>query len=610
MALQERKIGRAITAYVRRTPGWRHVLTILLVPVAVFGIYIRFTWLFDVFCRSPDELAEVMPGLRLHGLPLLNLRDPIRYNFIQSLFFSQHGLGDVSFYYLASGVLSLGLPVSERFLFIASGLTNVGLAFAGAILAKRLLESAATGWVFAMLVLVSPFYVFVSKTGWGRLTWTPLLAILLFLCQWKAMRGRTGWWPAAFWVLAGFISLTDGFLMLPIVAVLGFLLTDGGFADRLRRLGRDRVFLAGFILFALGVTADLLIGLGAMHRGTNLTMMAYVLFKGTHGAFLPSAAVLAALPESIDAYFPMRGTWLLVIVAFMLAAWNGWQGRAVGFLAAWWLLAAVALLRYAAGNEAVGYPPTPGYMNAYNLAVPSFLLVAWLIGSIMEGRIVLANRLTPFLRGAIAIALLLPLLTLMGIRAHAAAFVVPSEETSPVPVSACRTIKAAAFYVRSHEPGVPYVFHLWDGRHDVFLGSIGEFYSGLSYARGSRPEDPNHLLDFGFTQYGRPHALDEFHRAYGVQHFDYYVDFVDHRTPFKVAAVNQLLAEGAHVVCTIWNDGRPIGRILSFRDEPPTDLDYRAAASGWDATFARAGTLLQPLAGTAYHFGYNWRALE
>ena len=44
--------------------------------VIAFSLYVRFTGLRDVFCHSPDELAEIMLGVRLHALPVTNLRDP------------------------------------------------------------------------------------------------------------------------------------------------------------------------------------------------------------------------------------------------------------------------------------------------------------------------------------------------------------------------------------------------------------------------------------------------------------------------------------------------------------------------------------------------------
>jgi hypothetical protein len=591
------------------------------VPLAAFGIYLRFAGLQDVFCRSPDELAEVMPGIRLHALPFLNVRDVIRYNFLQSMFYSQHGLGDVSFHYLSSGALSLvGLPVSERLLFIVSGITNLVLAITGVALGVRLLRSAATGWVFAAIVLVSPFYVFVSRSGWGRLTWTPLLLLLLFLSQWQAMRHRGVLWPIVFCVLAGFISLTDGFMNLPILAVFGLLIVDGSAAVRLRTLVRDRVFLAGFAAFAAGIALGLLIGLAAQRRGTDLTLMGYVLLRGAHGSLIPSTDAWTVWARVVDLYFPFRGAWVAVTGICALAAIEGVRGRAIGFVAAWWLLASTGLIRYLAGVESMGRTATAGWLNASgSLAVPSFLLVAWLIASIGDGTLPVVRRFRPAARGALAIALWLALITPMAAQGAAVAFAtVPVRgltidqlsQTAPGGLSACHALKAAAFYVRSRRPALPYVFHL---SSSVYLGHIGEFYYGLSYGRSSRPEDPNHLLDFGRQtgQFKQAHFPEEFARVYGIDRFDYYVDFADDRDPLKAEALNRLLAAGARVVCTIRDGGRPIGRILSFSGEPPIDLDYRTAAASWDRLFARAGTLLlQPLAGTAYHFGYNWRSPE
>lgn len=602
---------------------WLRAVVLLSLPLAVFGIYLRFAGLQDVFCRSPDELAEIMPGIRLHALPFLNLRDVIRYNFFQSMFYSQHGLGDVSFHYLASGVLSLlHVPVSERFLFVASGVTNLALPLTGVALGVRLLRSAGTGWVFATLVLVSPFYVFVSRSGWGRLTWTPLLLLLLFLSQWRAMRHGGVVWPIVFCVLAGFISLTDGFMNLPILAVFGLLIVDGSAAERLRRLARDRVFLAGFVAFAFGIAIDLLIGLAAQRRGADLTLMGYVMLRGAHGSLIPSRDAWAVWARVVDFYFPFRGICLAVTGICALAVIEGFRGRAIGFVAAWWLLVSLGLIRYLAGVESMGRTATAGWLNASgSLAVPSFLLVAWFVASIGDGSLPVVRRFDPAVRGALAVALWLVLITPMAVQADTVAFAsIPvrgltidqlSQTAAPTAgLSACRTIKAAAFYVRSRPPALPYVFHL---SSDPNLGHIGEFYYGLSYGRSSRPEDPNHLLDFGRLtgQFKQAHLPEEFARVYGVDQFDYYVDFVDDRDPLKAEALNRLVAAGARVVCTIRDGGRPIGRILSFSGEPPTDLDYRTAAASWDRRFARAGTLLlQPLAGTAYHFGYNWRSPE
>ena len=600
----------SIGEWIRRIPVWVRVAIVLSVPIAGFGMYLRFAGLPDVFCKSPDELAEMMPGLRLHALPILNIRDAPRYNFIQSMFYSQHGLGDVSFYYLSSSALSaLGLPISERWLFAASGVANLCLALAGGALGAQVIGSVGTGWIFAILVLASPYYVFVSRTGWGRLTWTPLLLLLLFLGQWKAMRNRGVIWPAVFIVLAGFISLTDGLVILPILLVSALLIPEGRVADRLRRLARDRIFLWGLAAIAVGVGFGLLVGLEARRRGTGLTLIGYVLFKGSHGSLLPSFEVLAAWARYVDAYFPFRGTWLLISGAFALAAREGFRGRMIGFVAAWWLLASLGLIRYMSWGSDLSW------LNAYQLAVPSYLLLAWLISSMAEGGLPVARRLPLAVRGGSAVALLVFFTAPMALQAKTVAFgaapaygmtALTTETASGL--NNCRTVKAAAFYVRSHERGLPYVFHL---SSDVFLGHIGEFYYGLSYGRSLRPEEPNHLLDFGLAQFHRRYAPEAFYRAYSVAQFDYYVSFSDNRDPFAMQAKSRLLSEGAHVVGIIWNDGRVIGQVLSFHDEPPIDLEYRTAAQAWDRTFAHPKTLLQQgLTGSAYHFGYNWKSPE
>ena len=602
-----------------RQTGLRRAAFLLTVAVVVFALYVRFVDLRDVFCRSPDELAEIMPGVRLHALPMTNLGAPVRYNFIQSMFYSQHGLGDVSFYYLASGVLSLvRLPVSERWLFAASGTTNLALAVAGVVFAASLLESAATGWVFALLVLASPFYVFVSRTGWGRLTWTPLLLIVLMLVQDRALKRRGAAWPLAFWTLAGFTALTDACIMLPIVPVAALVRTRGRLTERLRQLSTDRVFIAGLLAMAAGILVDLAIGLAARRRGTDLTMVGYLLLRGGLGTVWPTVSAFTAWTASVDAYFPFRGAWLLVAVAFVLAVRQAWRGEPIGIVAAWWALASFGVFRYTVAMQVVDSTAVPGWLNTYYLAPPSLLLVAWLITRIAAGPAARASRARRIGAGALVAGLVIP----MALQASVVAFsdsrayglrADQLTRQTEVPMSVCRTIKAAAFYIRSHQPGLPYVFHLSSDGANVYLGHIAEFYDGLSYGRSSNPEEPNRLLDFGIHHYGRNLPPEAFYRPYGVTRFDYYIDFLTDRdrAGFKPPVIARLLNEGARVVCTIWYEGRPIGRVISFHPEPAVDLDYRVAAASWDHTFARARTLLQqPIAGTAYHFGYNWRPPE
>lgn len=592
-------------------PVWLRVVAVAAVPIAAFGVYLRFAQLQDVFCKSPDELAEMMPGLRLHALPVTNFGAELRYNFVKSLFYSQHGLGDVSFYYLASGALSaLGFPIAERALFSVAGVTNLALAVTGAVVGAQVVGSAGTGWVFALLTLVSPFYVFVSRTGWGRLSWTPFLLLLLFLSQWKAMRDRRLGWAVLFVTLAGFLSLTDGVVFLPIVAVLALFVPTGDLASRLRTLARDRIFIAALGAILAGAAVDLAAGLEARRRGTNLTLAAYLIFKGGSGGLVPTRAAMTGWRHAVDWYFPWQGSWIGVCIAFVLAAWRGIRGERIGFVAAWWLLASVGVLRYASGLD-----PDPSWLNAYSLAVPSLLLVSWLVASTADRQIAGLRCLPSWVTGGVAIAALAVVMSPMAVQASTVAFAAApangirmvSSDAAPR-LEACRALKAASYYVRSHQRGIPYVFQL---SSDPFLGHIGEFYYGLSYGRSLRPEEPNRLLDFGLQQFHRRYLPAAFERAYGVDHFDYYVEFDDDPDPSKATAIAQLTANGARVVCRIFNDGRSIGRIWSYRDEPAEDLEYRAAAAGWNRIVTRPRMLLQQApAGTAYHFGYNWRKPE
>jgi hypothetical protein len=440
------------------------------------------------------------------------------------------------------------------------------------------------------------------------------------------MRRRGVVWPTVFCALAGVVSLTDGFTNLPLLAVLGLFIVEGSATARVKALLRDRVFLAGIGTAALGIVVDVLIGLAARQRGTDLTLMGYVLLRAGHGSLIPSRDVWVTWAGVIDLYFPYRGTWLAMIGICVLAVIEGARGRLIGFVAVWWVLASMGLIRYLTGLGSMGRPVAASWLNASGgLAVPSFLLVAWFIASIGDGILPAARRIRPRVRGALAVALWLTLIPRLAWQADLVAFGDPDafherrvrglaldqlSQPRPKELNKCRTIKATAFYARSHAPGVPYVFLLSSSAN---LGPIGEFYYGLSYARGSRPEDPNHLLDFGATtgQYTKPHSVEEFAHAYGVDHFDFYIDFVQEHDPVKAATLDRLTAAGAQVVCIIRDGDRPIGRILSFSGDQPIDLDARAASASWDARFGRARTLLmQPLAGTAYHFGYNWRSLE
>ena len=265
----------------------------------------------------------------------------------------------------------------------------------------------------------------------------------------------------------------------------------------------------------------------------------------------------------------------------------------------------------------------PGFLNAYQIAPPSLLLMAWLLASWLDGELFVLDRLPRLPRRLGAIGAIAAIALVMAWQSSVVAFAQPPRNDigfnrlvkyTDMPLSACRVVKAAAFYVRSHQTAgapLPYVFHL---SNDVYLGHIGEYYYGLSYGGSAKPDDPNHLLDFGWHQFSRQYPPEAFYGPYGVKTFDYYVQFEEEQ-PMKVShefapdTVRRLEAEGAHVVARIHADGKVIGRILSFKDEKLVELDFNEASAEWNRRFARASTLLQqPLAGSSYHFGYQWRS--
>jgi hypothetical protein len=572
-------------------------------------------------CRTADETAEMMIGLRLHALPLWNLADPVRFNFFKSMFYSWHGLGDVSLYYLASSALgALGMPIAERFLFAAGGVVNLLMAAAGGLWCARVLGNRAMGWIFALLVLVSPFYVFISRSGFARVTWIPLLCFLLFLCQCSAMRTRRVGWILAYAALAGFLSMTsDGFFMVVLVPILGILLKPGGFPTRVRALATDRVFLGGFGAFLAGVLVGLVVGVIVRGHGHSLTMMGYLLARDKAVALFPSSSVLAAWARAVDWYFPFRGAWLWLTVVAVWAGMRGFRGDLIGLVATWWILASLYVLRYSAQFEAMSWPVSVLSLNASPLLPPSLLLAAWFFTALAGDELKGVFRRYARERRVVALLILSLLMIFMARQAYALASAENDMDPRVNPgwafaeveprSTACRAVKAAAYYVRSHGGADTYVFHL---SGDKYLGHLGEFYYGLSYSRQRTPDIPNHILDFGEWQFKRLFPPEAFYRAYGVERFDFYVDFLDYDfsgdRAWREAVVRRLLSRGARVVCTISDGGRPIARILSFRDEPQTDLDFSDAARRWDHTFARPRVLLQqPLAGTFWYFGPQWR---
>jgi hypothetical protein len=147
------------------------------------------------------------------------------------------------------------------------------------------------------------------------------------------------------------------------------------------------------------------------------------------------------------------------------------------------------------------------------------------------------------------------------------------------------------------------VFHLTSA---VALGHFGEFYYGISYGANPRTGERNRLVDFGGQVLGRARSAREMASAYGVRHFDHYVQFADDDGPLVASAVDELRRQGARPVLEVTSDGRVIGRVWSFDSPSIGTVAFREAAHRWDTSVYLRDLIRQPLAGTAYHFGYSW----
>lgn len=585
------------------TLGTAGLIAVIAAAVLV-GATARVTGMRTTFCATPDELAEVMPGLRLHGLPILNIGADIRSNFLGSTFYSQHGLGDTGFYYVARLVLGgLRVPISEQNLWLFTGATNALMIGIAAWLMWLLTRSRATAAAVVIIMAVSPFYVFTSQSGWGgRLTLVPLVQALLLLVAWVALRRGESWGlRLTLAAMACVLMLTDGFFFVAVLLTFLVLLQTGSFSTRIRTLLRHRVFWAISAGVLAGFAAGIAMAIVAAQRGTRLTLYRHAfLHAGEGGGVIPSADVLAAWIQTFQWYFPHAWYFWIVLATCVLALWRARDSPIAATLAVWWLLVGITLTSYTAGLTAPGQPALVlGWANGpYHLALPSYLLIAWASGYLIERRAVSLR-----VAGGLLVALVALPLAAQTITGRAA----PVESLRGVDHaprrSQCEVVKAASYYVRLHGTPRSTVFHL---SNDEFLGYFGEFYYGLSYSGNSKTGERNQLLDFGQHVVGRKTAPEEFARAYGLPHFDYYVQFLPDSDPFAKQAVERLNSAGARPVFEIQDGGSSIGRVWSFDRVDLESMEFAEAARRWNAFATLEGLIQQPLAGTTYHFGYNW----
>lgn len=581
-----------------RTAG----LIAAIVIAVIFGAVSRTSGMRVAFCATPDELAEVMPGLRLHALEMSNIGRDVRSNFLASALYSQHGLGDTGFYYVAAAILAgLQAAISERNLWLFTGVVNGVLIGLGAWLLWIFTRNRASVAAGVIIMAVSPFYVFTSQSGWGgRLTLVPLVQIAVLLLAWAALRRDHSWTLRIALAAAAFVlMLTDGFFFIAVAAVFLLLLQTGSLWDRARALMRHRVFWALTVGAVAGFALGAVLAVVAAQRGTRLTLYRHAFLHAGSGTLVPSLDVVRAWIRTFQWYFPDAAYFWLVLAAWLLAVSRALRSPIAGTLAIWWLLVGVTLMSYAASLSELGPGLVLGWANGpYHLALPSYLLLAWAAGELM-GKSAWVLRAA----GALAIAAVAVPLAAMTVSGEAAPVQSLRGGDYANRRAQCETVKAASYFVRATGTPASTVFHL---SNDEFLGYFGEFYYGLSYSRNLRTGERNRLLDFGQHVAGRKTAPEDFARAYGVDHFDYYVEFRPAIDPFATQAIERLESAGAQPVFEVHNGGRTIGRVWSFERRTPVRMEFSEAARRWDEFATLDGLIQQPLAGTTYHFGYSW----
>jgi hypothetical protein len=575
----------------------RILLTVAICGALALGLVRRVDNPRIAMCSSTDEFGELMSGLRPHALPLTNLSADIRSTYIKSLFYSHHGLGDAGFYYLASGALgALRLSPSDRHLWLAGALTNGLLIAAVAWFSLRVAGSPAMAYTATLLLALSPLYVFVSQTAWGRLSFTPLLQVLAVILAWQSRRRPTWLAHAALAFVVVFMTLTDGFYFGGVLVVFLFLGHDGSPLTRVRRLLRDGTFRWTAAAIATGLAIDFGAGAGAIAQRIQLTLFGYVAVRMKAGGVLSVRELAGLWFDAVRAYLPFAGAYL-VLPAWLFAIRRAWSDSAAGAIAAWFAVASYGAITYYNSYAGSGRPQV-GPLTTYAVALPEFLVVAWACGQMLDARRALIVRAA----GAAAVAVTVAPL----------AFALVTERYGeldyrggryPSERDRCAVVKAASVYVREEaRPGAT-VFQM---ATEPLFGFMGEFYYGLSYLSNLHTGERNRLLDYGELAYGRPHPPERIAEAYGVPHFDYYVEFVPARDAMTPDAVRRLAAAGAKVVLDIRDRGTTIGRVWSFEDRPVSVMDVAESAARWDRATPLSKLFPQPLAGTAWHFGLAW----
>ena len=526
-----------------------------------------------------------------------NLGADVRSTFFKSASYSPHGMGDTALYYMAGGVLhGLGLPISDRNLWRAGATTNLLLALAVALFAVVGARSVGMVYVATLLIALSPLYVFASQTSYARVTFTPLVQVAALVLAAFAHR-RPGWISrAALVAVAFFLELTDGFYFGPVLLVFLFLQHGGSLRERITAALRDSTWRWTAAAITAGLAIDIGLGALAAANDTTLTLFGYVGLRARSGGVLTTADLLRLWMRAIGFYLPLVGA-ALVIPSWLVALRYSWSEPVAGTLALWLGIASAGVLKYygSATRADVDVGPITGYM----LALPSYLIVAWVCGRGLRSG---AGPVARTIAVAACAAAAIPMAVQLATERYVPELQVRTP-TYTTDIDQCLVVKAAGAYVREQAVPDATVFHLSDENR---LGLTGEFYYGLSYVGNNHTGEHNRLIDFGTKMVGHRYAPEQLARAYGVPHFTYYVEFLPTTDVFVREAVAGLERSGARVALEVRDQDRAIGRVWRFEAGDGAVMQVDEIAARWNRVGHLPQLFQQSLAGTAFHFGPSW----
>ena len=578
------------SAWLTRDTWLKVAIGVSVLLVLGSAVLHRFTGI-DRLLWGSDELATLLPGMRLHLLPWFNLGDPVRENFFKSLVMPVHGLGDTVFFYLVVAVFrTLDLSLTEANLFRAAATLSVaslGLLFVfvrrlfgvGAALVALslgawntyLIALAKTGFqiTFIVFLQIAVLYGYLQHVSQNRWSTSVLVSALMILCAGSELFYLAPILLGLHWAYRRTVTRGEHVLSSESRG------TSVGFCDQKNLLvwgGYGLMFLVNvFLFFKVG-------------RQLDLTLFGHLFMKGSLNAQWFPDYGLRTLLDGINGLMPFVPGF--AYVAFAAAAFVLIRHRraplAVFFAGYFLLMTALMYL----GKVGHGF-------NLVHLLVPAFIVIGVAVVDLVatlfqrRGR---SRQVSGALAGLTAFAVLIPVARPWQ----------PRETMQPPIPEPYRCVKAVGSAVRElGHPGM----HVMVLSNHAFIPTSLEYYLGLTASTGDN--EPTQLFYVRDTT--DAYLPSHLAQRLGIGHFDYYVDLVKEAFPSKERFLADLHTTGVHEVAQIVFDGEVFARVYSPEAVEPRTISLETAEQGFDRRYAKWNNLFHNVnVGTFWYFGANY----